>query len=127
MTVWSRCRNRPVAEPVPVAARRSSNNTTRRIPGGTARVMTMATTVTSTDMHRHFCKLVRQVEETGEPLIITRRGKVVAKLAPVSEDSRPGNIATDLHGLFADCPEACDEIDKVYAERYKHKPRYAEL
>jgi len=88
---------------------------------------TTTTDIPITQAKADLCAVLRRIQATGESINITRRGKVVAKLAPVNEDSRPGNIATDLHGLFADCPEACDEIDKAYAERYKHKPRYVEF
>jgi prevent-host-death family protein len=70
--------------------------------------------------------LLRRVEVTGERINITRRGKVVATLAPPPEKQK-GNIVTDLLGLFADHPEVCDEIDKVYAERHLHKARYVEF
>jgi prevent-host-death family protein len=90
-------------------------------------VASSATTpeVSITEARARLSALLRQAEVTNKPISITRRGKVVAVLSPV-----PGyhvNIATELYGLFADHPEVCDEIDKVYAERCKHKARYVEF
>jgi len=48
--------------------------------------------------------VISQLAETGEPVILTRRGKVVAKLFPATETSRkklgkmPGNLRDDLVG-----------------------------
>lgn len=71
-------------------------------------------------------ELLRRVELTGERISVTRRGKVVATLGPPPEDPRKTWV-NDLRGLFESHPEACDEIDKVYAERHLDKPRYAEF
>jgi len=90
-------------------------------------VATQTTEVSIAEAKARLSELVRRVELGGETIVITRRGKPVARLVPAVEDLRPGNIATDLHGLLADYPEVCDEIDKVYAERRLHKVRWAEV
>jgi prevent-host-death family protein len=92
----------------------------------TAIAPTKTTEVSIAEAKAKLSELVRRVEMNGETITITRRGKAVAILAPAPENPRK-NWITDLRGLFADCPEACDEIDKVYAERHKHKPRYVEF
>lgn len=93
----------------------------------TADTRTRAKGISTSEAKARFCELVRRAEVNGETTLVTRRGRVVAKLAPAGEDARPGNIATDLHGLLADHPDVCDEMDKVYAERHLHKVRYAEV
>lgn len=84
------------------------------------------TEVSVAEAKAKLSELLRRVEMNGERINVTRRGKVVATLSPPPEDPRKTWV-DDLRGLFADHPEACDEIDKVYAERHKHKPRYAEF
>jgi len=71
-------------------------------------------------------ELLRRVEMTGERINLTRRGKVIATLSPPPDDPRK-HWVDELRGLFAEHPEAVDEIDKVYAERHLHKPRYVEF
>jgi len=87
----------------------------------------MARSVSMAEAKARFTELARRAEVTKEPIIVTRRGKPVVTISPLSPEKEKGSIVTDLLGLFADHPEACDEIDKVYAERHLHKPRYVEF
>ena len=86
----------------------------------------MAISVGVAEAKSRFSELLRRAETNREQINITRRGKVVATLSPPATDARK-NWVTELRGLFADHPEACDEIDKVYAERHLHKARYVEF
>ena len=87
----------------------------------------MASSVSIAEAKARFTELARRAEITKEPIIVTRRGKPVVAISPLSQEEKKGNIATELHGLLADHPEVCDEIDKIYAERRLHKARYAEF
>jgi antitoxin (DNA-binding transcriptional repressor) of toxin-antitoxin stability system len=42
--------------------------------------------VTSTDARTHFCELVRLVEDTGDVLLITRRGRPMVELRRLRQD-----------------------------------------
>jgi prevent-host-death family protein len=42
-------------------------------------------TVNLRDANQQFSKLVREIEETGEAVLVTRNGKPAIKLAPVEE------------------------------------------
>ena len=42
---------------------------------------------------KHHClKIIRRVEETGKPVAITRRGKVVVRLNPAGSAAGPGSM-----------------------------------
>ena len=91
---------------------------------------TKTTEVSMAEAKARLSELVRQVEITHEPINITRRGKIVATLRPVSaegEQPERKHWVYEMAGLFADHPEVCDEIDRVYAERSRHMPRQIEL
>lgn len=48
----------------------------------------MARTVSLRDANQHFARLMREVTDTGEEVIITRRGTPVARLVPVRPAKR---------------------------------------
>ncbi len=57
------------------------------------------------DANQQFSRLVREVEEKGETVLVLRKGKAVAKLAPVSADmKRPLSQAREkaLNALLED-------------------------
>jgi prevent-host-death family protein len=45
--------------------------------------------ITVTEFKRRCLEIVRRVERTGQSVAITRRGKVVARLAPSSASASP--------------------------------------
>lgn len=46
--------------------------------------------ISATDFKAHCLALLDRVRERGEPLVITKRGKVVARLVPAGDiDERP--------------------------------------
>ena len=54
--------------------------------------------------------IVRRVEERGEPVIITRRGKVVARLAPASTGPKgAGKPWERLQAMGGRCDFAAEE------------------
>jgi len=50
--------------------------------------MTMVTKVSKSHFKAHALELLRRVEATGEPLIITDRGRPVLEVRPWEEDPR---------------------------------------
>jgi prevent-host-death family protein len=54
--------------------------------------------------------IVRRVEERGEPVIITRRGKVVARLAPAAAGPKGGRKPWErLQAMGGRCDFAAEE------------------
>jgi len=49
--------------------------------------------ITVTEFKHHCLKIIRRVEETGRPVAITRRGKVVARLNPSGSAAGPGSLS----------------------------------
>ena len=45
--------------------------------------------VSVSDLRSSLSKLLKKVELTHEPLVVTRHGKAIALLVPVEEDKRP--------------------------------------
>ena len=85
----------------------------------------MSITVTVAQTKARLSELLRRAEINRERITITRRGRPVAEIRPVSASEPPEEMhwVDAMLGLFADHPEACDEIDRVYAERSRHMPR----
>jgi prevent-host-death family protein len=54
---------------------------------GVKQAKDLATAVGATDFKAHCLSLLDQVEETGEPITITRRGYPVAVLHPAPKDA----------------------------------------
>lgn len=48
--------------------------------------------ITVTEFKHHCLKIIRRVEETGRPVAITRRGKVVVRLNPSGSAAEPGSL-----------------------------------
>jgi len=74
-----------------------------------------------------FSELLGRVLHRGERIIVQRRGKPVAALVPIADLPRVNgepehDWLDDIVGLCADCPEVCDSIDQVVAERHKEMP-----
>lgn len=70
---------------------------------------------------KSFSDLLGRVSYGGETILITRRGKPVAKLSPVTAEE-PGHLA-DVRGWLDDDDPFFAEIDRIVADRAKHRPR----
>jgi len=72
---------------------------------------------------KHRClEVIRRVEKTGQPIAITRRGKVVARLAPSSSPAiaprKPWEALRELGGrLLADPGESALKDEDFTASR----------
>lgn len=85
-------------------------------------------TVGVAEAKARFSELLGRVLHRGERIIVQRRGKPVAALVPMEDLNRADNHEAEdwldqVAGLFADCPEVCDSIDQVVAERHAEVPR----
>ncbi len=48
--------------------------------------------ISVTEFKHHCLEIIRRVEETGKPVAITRRGKVVVRLNPSGSAAGPGSL-----------------------------------
>jgi prevent-host-death family protein len=77
---------------------------------------------------RRFAEIADRVAGEGRRYVITRRGKPVMALVPVSDVERllerrpPLGLAAGA-GLFADAPEVLDAIDDAVRSRRRAKDR----
>lgn len=97
----------------------------------------MGKLVTLRDANQRFAQIVREVEETGVPVIVTRRGVAVASIGPVRGEKRtltPEQNAA-LDAMFKSAHKRSLSSggwrfnrDEIYDEatdpaRYKTKPK----
>jgi prevent-host-death family protein len=54
--------------------------------------------ITATEFKARCLELMDRVRERGETYLITKRGRTVAKLAPVAPARRPGSVLGCLRG-----------------------------
>jgi prevent-host-death family protein len=77
--------------------------------------------VSVADAKRGFSDLLGRVAYGGETVLITRRGKPMAKLVPVEREERKTRFA-DVGWLDDDDP-FFEIVDEIVAARARHKPR----
>lgn len=70
---------------------------------------------------RRFSDLLGRVAYGGETILITRRGKPMAKLVPVEEVKIPH--PADIEGWLEDDDPFFAEIDAIVATRIERTPR----
>ena len=75
------------------------------------------------DAKKHFSELIGRVAFAKEKLLITKRGKPMAKLVPVEESDRH---LSDACGWLDDTDPFFAAIERIVAERRKHAPRFLE-
>ena len=79
--------------------------------------------ISVTDFKQRCLEVIRRVEQTGQPVAITRRGKVVARLAPCSSANagvtlKPWEQLRELGGsLLAEPGESVLEAGDFKAAR----------
>ena len=84
--------------------------------------MPKTTTINVADAKRHFADLLGRVAYGGETIIITRRGKPIARLGPVDSDTAAPHIA-DAQGWLEEDDPFFTTIDTIVADREVHNPR----
>jgi len=91
---------------------------------------TKATEISTGEGKARFCELVRRAEVNGETIFVTRRGKPVAKIAPIEEQgskSPKEDWVLRVAGMLDDAPEVFDAIDEIYQSRQHDTPRPVNL
>lgn len=66
-------------------------------------------------------ELIGEVTHAGQSVVITKRGRPVAKLVPVDAPLRPH--PAQLKGWLDDDDPFFESLDNIIAERAEHKPR----
>jgi prevent-host-death family protein len=84
--------------------------------------MPKTNTMNVADAKRHFADLLGCVAYGGETIIITRRGKPMARLVPIDADTAAPHVA-DAQGWLEDDDPFFPTIDRIVAERETHHPR----
>ena len=72
------------------------------------------------DAKKHFSDLLGQVAYKKKHILITKRGKPMARLIPVNASA---DHLIDAHGWFENDDPFFDAIDRTVQERLKHVPR----
>jgi prevent-host-death family protein len=75
-------------------------------------------TVSLVRARRALGRLADGVNETGEPVVLTRRGKAVARIMPTTQSSRRRPIADGFAGLIGTVTLHCsfDELQQSIRE-----------
>ncbi|MDH3599375.1 MAG: type II toxin-antitoxin system prevent-host-death family antitoxin [Candidatus Tectomicrobia bacterium] len=74
---------------------------------------------------RRFSDLLGRVAYGKETITITRRGKPMAKLVPISSEDKPPHLA-DVQGWLNEDDAFFSTMDTIVAERARHTPRVLE-
>lgn len=71
---------------------------------------------------KRFSDLLGRVAYGGETVLITRRGKPMARLVPPHAAAEPDHLA-QVSGWLDDDDPFFEEIDAIVASRPSHRPR----
>lgn len=82
-------------------------------------------TTTVANAKARLSELIGQVAHAGDSVLITRRGRPVAKLVPVSTPAR--RHLAKVKGWLDRGDPFFDAVDEIVAERAKRKPRAVEF
>ena len=77
--------------------------------------MTQERSFNVTEVKRRFSDLLSRVAYGGETILITRRGRPMAKLVPLGDETRPH--PADIQGWLEDDDPFFAEIDAIVASR----------
>lgn len=86
---------------------------------------TSLTTCNVAEAKKHFSDLLGRVAYRGEEVVITRRGKPMARLVPMAEQ-QPTHLS-EVKGWLAEDDPFFDAIDEIVAARSRHLPRPVKL
>ncbi len=82
-------------------------------------------TTTIAQAKARLSELIGQVAHAGHSVLITRRGRPMAKLVPVDTPAR--RHPAKVKGWLDKDDPFFDALDGIVAERAKHKPRTIDL
>ena len=71
---------------------------------------------------KRFSELLGRVAFGGEVILITRRGRPMARLVPLEKDASADRPA-GIRGWLDDDDPFFEEIDRIVADRISHPPR----
>jgi prevent-host-death family protein len=77
-------------------------------------------TINVAEAKKHFSELLGQVAFGKKHILITKRGKPMARLVPAEEINRH---LSNAKGWLEDDDPFFDEIDRIVQNRTKHVPR----
>jgi prevent-host-death family protein len=78
--------------------------------------------VSVAEAKQHLSELLGRVAFAGETVTISKRGKPMAKLVPVSTPESAPRLA-DAQGWLRDDDPFFEQIERTVAERPRHTPR----
>ena len=78
--------------------------------------------VSVAEARRRLSELLGRVRYGGETVVITRRGKPMAKLVPLDDPSGTRGLA-DVQGWLSDGDPFLDAVDELVQARAEHRPR----
>ncbi len=90
--------------------------------GGTAMAGPMSTTVNVAEAKRRLSELLGRVAFGGARVLITRRGRPMAKLVPPDHPDAGEHLA-DVSGWLSDDAPFFRAVDEIVAARADHVPR----
>jgi prevent-host-death family protein len=82
--------------------------------------MTVVRTLNIAEAKKHFSEIVQRAAFAGETTIITRRGKPMARLVPLTSAAQS---LADLRGWIDDDDPFLAAIDDIVEQRQRHLPR----
>jgi prevent-host-death family protein len=77
-------------------------------------------TISVAEAKKHLSELLGRVAYGGEQIVITKRGKPLARLVPATEESK--HLA-EAKGWLNDEDDFFEVIDHIVEDRDKHVPR----
>ena len=77
-------------------------------------------TISVAEAKKHLSELLGRVAYGGEQIVITKRGKPMARLVPATEETK--HLA-EARGWLNDEDDFFEIIDRIVEDRDKHVPR----
>lgn len=71
---------------------------------------------------KHFSNLLGRVSEEGETILITRKGRTIAKIVPASAKDEPSHLV-NVQGWLEDDDPFFTAVDEIVEARLDHPPR----
>jgi prevent-host-death family protein len=85
-------------------------------------IMTIPRRMDVAEAKKRFSELLGHVAFGGARVLITRRGRPMARLVPVDEPG-PGSGLADVRGWLEDDDPFLQELDRIVAGRATDRPR----
>jgi prevent-host-death family protein len=83
----------------------------------------MESKINVADAKRAFSDLLGRVAYGRETIVITRRGRPMAKLVPIREQQQQGNELVHVKGWLDEDDAYFEIVDEIVADRQRHVPR----